>query len=82
MFEPSFIVYNRITGRYSTAPQLGFMPDPPKEVINKARKEFFEKTDWMGRGMSEESREAIRKSLKEAGGGLIRFKGKYKQYGD
>ena len=41
MYEPSFVVYNEITKTYWPVAQLGFRPDPPKEVVDKAKREFF-----------------------------------------
>ena len=51
MYEPSFTVYNEITGRYLMIDQLGFRPDPPKEVVAKAQKECKERLGRLAKNM-------------------------------
>ena len=51
MYEPSFTVYNEITGVHSVAPQLGFSPNPPKEVVAKAQKECIERMGRLSKNM-------------------------------
>ena len=51
MYEPSFTVYNEITGVHSVAPQLGFSPNHPKEGVAKAQKECIERIGRRAKNM-------------------------------